>query len=71
MLPDEGVVILQLVGEDDGLAVFLQRLHVIPAERVYRHGEKAEFQQNFSTEKLKRATLILLRQSNLSPALGG
>src|SRR5262249_522184 len=38
----EGVVETELVGEDDGLAVLLERLGPIAVHGVHRHGEVAQ-----------------------------
>ena len=39
VLADEGVVEAELVGEDDRLAVFAQRLRPVAAHGMHRHGE--------------------------------
>ena len=41
MLADEGIIKTQLVGEDDGLAVFLQGVGATALLRVQGHGEVA------------------------------
>jgi hypothetical protein len=35
--------VAELVGQDEGLAVLLQRLRIVPSLRMDRHGEEAEF----------------------------
>ena len=42
VLADEGIVKAEFVGEDDGLAVFAQRIGGAALERVHGHGEVAE-----------------------------
>ena len=42
MLAHEGVVEAELVGQDDGLAVLLQRLGPVPVHRMHRHREVAQ-----------------------------
>jgi hypothetical protein len=42
MLAHEGVVESELVGEDDGLAILLQRLGPFPVHGMNRHGEVAQ-----------------------------
>ena len=42
MLADEGVIEAELVGEDDGLAILLQRLRPAPVHRMHRHREVAQ-----------------------------
>ena len=42
VLAHEGVVEAELVGEDDGRAILLQRLGPVPVHRVNRHGEVAQ-----------------------------
>ena len=42
MLTHEGIVEAELVGQDDGLAVLLQRVGPVPVHRVNRHGEVAQ-----------------------------
>ena len=39
---DEHIVQAQAVGQDDGLAVFAQRLHGVPPEGMHRHHEHSE-----------------------------
>ena len=42
MLAHEGVIEAEPVGQDDGLAVLLQRLRPVPVNRVHRHREVAQ-----------------------------
>jgi hypothetical protein len=42
VLADEGIVEAEPVGEDDGLAVLLQRFGVIPVQRMHRHHENSK-----------------------------
>ena len=43
VLADVGLGVAQPVGKNDGLAVFLQDLRVVPVQAVDRHGEEPEF----------------------------
>jgi hypothetical protein len=42
MFAAERIVEAELIGQDEGLAVFLEGLDPVPMRRVHWHGEKAK-----------------------------